>query len=118
LTLKGVLLLASMALRRLDPAPSAPMTKDDSSVHSNGVAGVLLLLLLLLAVAAALMVLVVLAVLLLDCCCWKVSLQTCRQYTSKGAQQACVPLSKAWAAGPVMRFTRLRLTCCNTIKGI
>jgi hypothetical protein len=70
-TLNGVLLLLSIALRRLEPAPSAPTTKDDSSTHS--VSGSLLLLLLVV-VAVALIVLVVLPVLLLlPDCCWKVS---------------------------------------------
>jgi hypothetical protein len=78
-TLIGVLLLLSIALRRLEPAPSAPITNEDSSTHSLGVLllGASLLLLLLLAVA--LMSLVVLPVLLLlPACCWKVSLHTCR----------------------------------------
>ena len=49
LTPKGVLLLVSIALRRLDFAPSAPITKDDSSTHScgGGAAAVVLLVLLL-----------------------------------------------------------------------
>jgi hypothetical protein len=53
LTPKALLLLASIALRRLDFAPSAPMTNNDSSTHSfwacGAAAAAVLLPLLLLA---------------------------------------------------------------------